>query len=431
MDAHRPLLGVVNYWSGANCDALCFTDTQHHFNEREIDWGFTSFMPLSELYDSCKGYLVNDTVIVEADVSVRSSQDSKKETGSVGLKNRKAEQEGHKESSQPPSQENNSKNVVDNAPPGKIRFLSYWVSPEASLVLERIHNRYKGTFAKFSMTSVLVQTVFLESFASFIESMSTTKICEVNKEALCVAVKDFEHVGLDLSWLKQRLDQAKMVNKRSELLASIDSYEKTIEHTRAKLRELKEGLAKAKAEVEVSVRDLPKSLGVNDSFFEEGYAEDFGVVNGHFDVQCRRLVIFPKWNNTTKHLSVYVNVPDSETLSYGWSRSAHFSLALINHLNGDLTVRKGCCYGCLPPKVAGFSLLSIFGHCTEWAECGELIYLLPKMLRKLLHTDQWTSLVSLFIYFSIGGVEVAANCALPIICIRFWAAFQQWQHLAP
>ncbi|KAL7252611.1 hypothetical protein ACSBR1_007224 [Camellia fascicularis] len=242
--------------------------TQHHFNEREIDWGFTSFMPLSELYDSCEGYLVNDTVIVEADVSVRCSQDSKKETGSVGLKNRKAEQEGHKESSQPPSQENNSKNVVDNAPPGKIRFLSYWVSPEASLVLERIHNRYKGTFAKFSMTSVLVQTVFLESFASFIESMSTTKICEVNKEALCVAVKDFEHVGLDLSWLKQRLDQAKMVIKHSELLASIDSYEKTIEHTRAKLRELKEGLAKAKAEVEVSVRDLPKSLGVNDSFFE-------------------------------------------------------------------------------------------------------------------------------------------------------------------
>ncbi|KAL7228335.1 hypothetical protein ACSBR2_007117 [Camellia fascicularis] len=206
-------------------------DTQHHFNEREIDWGFTSFMPLSELYDSCKGYLVNDTVIVEADVSVRCLQDSKKETGSVGLKNRKAEQEGHKESSQPPSRENNSKNVVDNAPPGKIRFLSYWVSQEASLVLERIHNHYKGMFAKFSMTSVLVQTLFLESFASFIESMSTTKICEVNKEALCVAVKDFEHVRLDLSWLKQRLDQAKMVNKCSELVASIDSYEKTIEHT--------------------------------------------------------------------------------------------------------------------------------------------------------------------------------------------------------
>ncbi|XP_031094460.1 ubiquitin carboxyl-terminal hydrolase 12-like [Ipomoea triloba] len=70
-------------------------DTQHQFTGRESDWGFTSFMPLSELYDPSRGYLVNDTVIVEADVAVRRvvdywSHDSKKETGYVGLKNQGA-----------------------------------------------------------------------------------------------------------------------------------------------------------------------------------------------------------------------------------------------------------------------------------------------------------------------------------------------------
>ncbi|CAN4114475.1 unnamed protein product [Withania somnifera] len=70
-------------------------DTQHQFNARESDWGFTSFMPLSELYDPSRGYLMDDTVIVEADVSVRRvsdywSHDSKKETGCVGLKNQGA-----------------------------------------------------------------------------------------------------------------------------------------------------------------------------------------------------------------------------------------------------------------------------------------------------------------------------------------------------
>ncbi|XP_009614228.1 ubiquitin C-terminal hydrolase 12-like [Nicotiana tomentosiformis] len=70
-------------------------DTQHQFNARESDWGFTSFMPLSELYDPIRGYLVDDTVIVEADVAVRRvidywSHDSKKETGCVGLKNQGA-----------------------------------------------------------------------------------------------------------------------------------------------------------------------------------------------------------------------------------------------------------------------------------------------------------------------------------------------------
>ncbi|CAL9099651.1 unnamed protein product [Musa textilis] len=70
-------------------------DTQHQFNSRESDWGFTSFMPLSEVYDPSRGFLVNDTLVVEADVAVRRvidywSYDSKKETGYVGLKNQGA-----------------------------------------------------------------------------------------------------------------------------------------------------------------------------------------------------------------------------------------------------------------------------------------------------------------------------------------------------
>ncbi|XP_076890783.1 ubiquitin C-terminal hydrolase 12-like isoform X2 [Bidens hawaiensis] len=70
-------------------------DTQHQFNARESDWGFTSFMPLSELYEPSRGYLLNDTCIIEADVAVRKvvdywSHDSKKETGYVGLKNQGA-----------------------------------------------------------------------------------------------------------------------------------------------------------------------------------------------------------------------------------------------------------------------------------------------------------------------------------------------------
>ncbi|KAL9242538.1 hypothetical protein vseg_016528 [Gypsophila vaccaria] len=70
-------------------------ETQHQFNARESDWGFTSFMPLSELYDPSRGYLANDTVVVEAEVAVRRvmdywAYDSKKETGYVGLKNQGA-----------------------------------------------------------------------------------------------------------------------------------------------------------------------------------------------------------------------------------------------------------------------------------------------------------------------------------------------------
>ncbi|CAO2820246.1 unnamed protein product [Amaranthus hypochondriacus] len=70
-------------------------ETQHQFNGRESDWGFTSFMPLGELYDPSRGYVVNDTLVIEAEVAVRLvmdywAYDSKKQTGFVGLKNQGA-----------------------------------------------------------------------------------------------------------------------------------------------------------------------------------------------------------------------------------------------------------------------------------------------------------------------------------------------------
>ncbi|KAF8398022.1 hypothetical protein HHK36_016948 [Tetracentron sinense] len=66
-------------------------EIHYRFNARESVWGVTLFMPLSELYDLGRGYLVNDTCIVEAKVAVRimeyQTYDSKKDTGGVGLKN--------------------------------------------------------------------------------------------------------------------------------------------------------------------------------------------------------------------------------------------------------------------------------------------------------------------------------------------------------
>ncbi|KAL4578926.1 hypothetical protein LXL04_015058 [Taraxacum kok-saghyz] len=63
-------LGVVNQ---AHNKLTIRKDTQQQFNSRESNWGFTSFMPLSELYDPSRGYLLNDKCIVEADVAALGS----------------------------------------------------------------------------------------------------------------------------------------------------------------------------------------------------------------------------------------------------------------------------------------------------------------------------------------------------------------------
>lgn len=54
----------------------------------------------------------------------------------------------------------------------------------------------------------------------------------------------------------------------------------------------------------------------------------------------RRILIFPKGNNVD-HLSMYLDVADSATLPYGWSRYAQFSLAIVNQIHSKYSIRKG------------------------------------------------------------------------------------------
>ncbi|KAG5549823.1 hypothetical protein RHGRI_014960 [Rhododendron griersonianum] len=236
--------------------------TEHEFNARESDWGFPSLFPLTKLNDPKEGFLVNDTVVLEAVVTIPNSHDSRKETG-IEPKNKKRKKE---------TGDNGSGNVEAD--------IAGTFSPQkALLLLEKIHSFHEGTFVEFLMKGQALPTMLLESFAAFVVSMSSTKVNELYEEALRLAansIEDFEQVGLDLRWLKQRLEEAKVVKKQSESVNTVESCTSGLEVARsvlevaqAKVRELEEGLAKAKAEGEVLSRELPKSLGVNDSVLKD------------------------------------------------------------------------------------------------------------------------------------------------------------------
>ncbi|GBG74934.1 hypothetical protein CBR_g19448 [Chara braunii] len=75
--------------------------SSHKFHKGEADWGFREFMPLKDLVDPSKGFLVDGTVVIEAEVSVggdvvkaqndsRNAQvdDSRKATGFVALRSK-------------------------------------------------------------------------------------------------------------------------------------------------------------------------------------------------------------------------------------------------------------------------------------------------------------------------------------------------------
>ncbi|KAI3847193.1 hypothetical protein MKX03_033300 [Papaver bracteatum] len=79
-------LAIVNQINYEDTVRKCFQ--LHKFTARESDWGFPTFIPLSELYDPARGYLVDDTCIVEVDVIT--DYDSGRKAGYVGLKNQGA-----------------------------------------------------------------------------------------------------------------------------------------------------------------------------------------------------------------------------------------------------------------------------------------------------------------------------------------------------
>eukprot|EP00217_Crustomastix_stigmatica_P013559 CAMPEP_0183795834 /NCGR_PEP_ID=MMETSP0803_2-20130417/5345_1 /TAXON_ID=195967 /ORGANISM="Crustomastix stigmata, Strain CCMP3273" /LENGTH=997 /DNA_ID=CAMNT_0026040337 /DNA_START=433 /DNA_END=3426 /DNA_ORIENTATION=- len=68
-------------------------EATHEFNAKEQDWGFTQFLLLSDLHDASKGFLADDTLTVECEISVvrqPNHYNSRQETGYIGLKNQGA-----------------------------------------------------------------------------------------------------------------------------------------------------------------------------------------------------------------------------------------------------------------------------------------------------------------------------------------------------
>jgi len=53
-----------------------------------------------------------------------------------------------------------------------------------------------------------------------------------------------------------------------------------------------------------------------------------------------RLLIFPKGSHNVHCLSIYLDVPNSATLPHGWSKCADFSLAVVNQIDPQLTIKK-------------------------------------------------------------------------------------------
>ncbi|VFQ95302.1 unnamed protein product [Cuscuta campestris] len=68
-----------------DCNGTITKETDHTFNSKESDWGFTSFVPLSEFHDKSGGFLVEDICLIEAEVYVSQASSDKDLSASLAI----------------------------------------------------------------------------------------------------------------------------------------------------------------------------------------------------------------------------------------------------------------------------------------------------------------------------------------------------------
>ncbi|WJX28511.1 ubiquitinyl hydrolase 1 [Trifolium repens] len=71
-------------------------DTHHLFNKRESDWGFTSFMPLGELFDPSRGFILKNALVVEVEVTCSIDDEDTSDSALVVEERLKKELRGNK-----------------------------------------------------------------------------------------------------------------------------------------------------------------------------------------------------------------------------------------------------------------------------------------------------------------------------------------------
>ncbi|KAB2627276.1 MATH domain and coiled-coil domain-containing protein [Pyrus ussuriensis x Pyrus communis] len=195
-------------------------DSSGEFVAENKSWGFKSFMPLSELHDPDKGYLVNDLCIVEVEVSVR-----------------------------------NGINILDDQESDELLDFRGLVRIERTFVplLEEVCSSYPSLiecFKKRSASRTFVQSA-LTALGRLLHFLKATKVKDTTPDAckrLQLLWEELEIFKFNLGWLEPHIQSVLVMNKRAGRV----NRQNDIRRRRAML-------AASEADLQVAKRDLAEA----------------------------------------------------------------------------------------------------------------------------------------------------------------------------
>ncbi|RXI05099.1 hypothetical protein DVH24_006356 [Malus domestica] len=304
-------LSVLNQLDSNKTITMATKGSYKEFKEHSSEWGFKSFMLLSELYDKTAGYLVNDKCIVEVKVRIPIDQRANGFAESALMepikKERGGQEPSHVHSVHTPESSPTPKTPSSELPtpfqetsgPEQVCTKAIVESlPDPSLVkeLEEIPTKPTGELLEFrglgliekafvplleeacSLHPSLIECVrkknrkvvecALTALGGLLHFLKTTKVKDMNGDAfthLRSLWEDVEMFRFDLAWLEPHVQSALGMKKFLERARRVKRLREDVEALDNEKKRRSAALAVTEAELEEAKRELAKE--------EEGFNE--------------------------------------------------------------------------------------------------------------------------------------------------------------
>ncbi|QCE05319.1 MATH domain and coiled-coil domain-containing protein At3g58370-like [Vigna unguiculata] len=244
-------------------------ETSHTFNSKEVSWGFPSFIPLDELLDSSRGFLLNDSCIIEVHILVQQSEHEKEVDESLKNVDNKLVKGIENVSSKEMISTSSIVEMVDFRGIGKVeKHFVPLLEEVCSLYPSLIHSKQKKSqrFTEWAFTAL----------GRVLHFLNTKKVRNMDDEScnhLQTLWEEVETFGFDLAWLKPHVESALGMKTRVEkvvevkrleenvitLKENVESLEENVTTLEEKTKTLRRKIIEAEVNLEMAKRDLEKA----------------------------------------------------------------------------------------------------------------------------------------------------------------------------
>ncbi|KAL4338838.1 hypothetical protein S245_041616 [Arachis hypogaea] len=239
-------------------------ETQHTFNARESDWGFTSFIPLADLYIYNKGFIVNDTCISEARISISRPELEKKVDEAAPPVSVQVPAKPIEHADNPLPMDMSAipiDELVDFRGLGKIEKAFVPLLDEVCAKHPSVIGCQKKRSRRFSEWA-------FTALGRVLHFLKTKKARDMDEEAcshLQILWEELETCRFNLTWLEPHVQSALGMKNYMERSAKVKSVKENVAALEMEMKKLKAMVASVEVDLEMARRELVK--------VEEGFEE--------------------------------------------------------------------------------------------------------------------------------------------------------------